>query len=520
VNATPIVWVRIRRVTTAGNLLGALLTFFYFRFIDQGVASPPVGPWEIAFSVVAFAALSGVAYVISRRWSAPLWAYQRRGGTLSEIEAARLRSLALRVPYTVARLTALGWVLAGLIWGVVWPLLAGTFELATALRSIFGITVLAGSVATALSFFAVEYCWRDTLPIFFPRGDLSEVPDAPRLPVRTRLLGIFLLISIIPLAVLGVLAYTRALALVGVAPTAAAVVVDDLRLLIFFVLAAGILAAVGLAMLATHSVADPLGRVRDAMAAVGRGELDGHCPVVANDEIGSVAEGFNRMLDGLREREVIRETFGKYVTREVRDEILAGRASFDGHLEEVTILFADLRDFTPWVERTEPREVVQDLNRYFTEMEAAVRGQRGLVLQFIGDEIEAVFGAPLRAADHADRALAAALDMRRRLADLNARRAEDGKHPLRNGIGIHTGTVLAGNIGSSERLTYALVGDAVNLASRIQGLNKELGTDLLLSDATRRQLTGDVELEALPAARVKGKSVEVSVYRVRDHPTQ
>ncbi len=516
-SATPLVWVRIRRVTTAGNLLGALLTFSYFRFIDQGVASPPVGPWEIAYSVVAFAALSGVALVSSRRWSEPLWRYQRGGESLSDGEMTKLRRQALRVPYAVAGVTAVGWILAGLIWGVVWPLLAGTLGLQTALRSIFGITVLAGSVATAFGFFAVEYCWRDTLPVFFPRGNLSEVPGAPRLPVRARLLGIFLLISILPLAVLGVLAYTRALDLVGVAPATGAVVLNDLKLLIFFVLGAGILAAVGLAMFATHSVADPLGRVKDAMAAVGRGELDGHCPVVANDEIGSVAEGFNRMLDGLREREVIRETFGKYVTREVRDEILAGRASFDGQLEEVTILFADLRDFTPWVERTEPREVVRDLNGYFTEMEGAVRGQRGLVLQFIGDEIEAVFGAPLRAPDHADRAVAAALDMRRRLADLNARRAKDGKAPLRNGIGIHSGTVLAGNIGSTERLTYALVGDAVNLASRIQGLNKELGTDLLLSDATRRLLTRDIALEALPAARVKGKSVEVSVYRVADH---
>ena len=93
-------------------------------------------------------------------------------------------------------------------------------------------------------------------------------------------------------------------------------------------------------------------------------------------------------------------------------------------------------------------------------MEAAIRAHRGLVLQYIGDEIEAVFGAPLRAADHADRALAAALEMRGRLAALNARRADTGKPPLRNGIGIHTGTVLAGNIGSAERMTYALVGDA------------------------------------------------------------
>jgi adenylate cyclase len=250
------------------------------------------------------------------------------------------------------------------------------------------------------------------------------------------------------------------------------------------------------------------------MDRVGHGELDARCPVVANDEIGAATEGFNRMLEGLREREVIRETFGKYVTREVRDEILAGRVGTEGRLEEVSILFADLRDFTPWVERTAPREVVQDLNEYFTEMEAAIRAHGGLVLQYIGDEIEAVFGAPISASDHADRALAAAREMRGRLAALNTRRATAGRIALRNGIGVHTGTVLAGNIGSAERLTYSLVGDAVNLASRIQGLNKELGTDILVSEATRRTLTNGGGLEAMPALRVKGKSVEVSVYRV------
>ena len=283
--------------------------------------------------------------------------------------------------------------------------------------------------------------------------------------------------------------------------------------MILFIVGVGILVAIGLAVFAAHSVANPLRQVEGAMAEVERGELGGVCPVLANDEIGAVAEGFNRMLAGLRERETIRETFGRYVTREIRDEILAGRASVEGQLEEVTVLFADLRDFTPWVERTPPREVVGDLNEYFTEMEAAIRAQRGLVLQYIGDEIEAVFGAPLRAADHADRAFAAALEMRRRLAALNARRAAAGKPPLRNGIGIHTGTVLAGNIGSAERLTYALVGYAVNLASRIQGLNKELGTDILVSEETRGRLRGPAALEALPAVRVKGKSVEVSVYR-------
>ena len=517
--ASSAVWARIRNVTTAGNLLGAILTFFYFRFIDQSAQNRPVHWREIAFSVVAFSVLATIGYVISRRWSSPVLQFQARegvstSGPISEREAAVARRRALLVPYAVAGITALGWLFAGGIWGVLWPWLAGFLEATTALRTIFGITIVAGSVATAFCFLAVESQWRHALPTLFPRGDLSAVTGAPRLPVRIRLLGIFLLISVIPLAILGVLAYTRALALVGADASTAAVTVDSLRALTVFVLAVGILAATGLAIFAARSVADPLQQLRETMAAVGHGQLDRTCPVVTTDEIGAVTEGFNRMLEGLREREVIRETFGQYVTREIRDEILAGRVSFDGQLEDVSILFADLRDFTPWVEQTAPREVVRDLNGYFTEMDAAVRGQRGLVLQFIGDEIEAVFGAPLRAPDHADRAVAAALEMRRRLADWNARRAQDGKPPLKNGIGIHSGTVLAGNIGSAERSTYALVGDAVNLASRIQGLNKDLGTEILLSEETRRRLTGTVALEALPAVRVKGKSAEVSVHRV------
>src|SRR5258708_18836261 len=122
------------------------------------------------------------------------------------------------------------------------------------------------------------------------------------------------------------------------------------------------------------------------------------------------------MVGGRRERELRKETFGKYVRPEVRDEILSGRLALEGQAREVTILFADLRDFTPWVEATDPREVVRDLNRYFTEMNEAIRRHRGLVLQFIGDEIEAVFGAPVADPAHAALALRAALEMRERPA--------------------------------------------------------------------------------------------------------
>jgi adenylate cyclase len=199
----------------------------------------------------------------------------------------------------------------------------------------------------------------------------------------------------------------------------------------------------------------------------------------------------------------------------VRDEILAGRVSGAGVLREVTILFADLRDFTPWVEASPPAEVVADLNAYFTEMDLAIRAHGGLVLQFIGDEIEAVFGAPIEDARHADGAVAAAREMGTRLDAWNSARRAAGKAGLRHGIGIHTGTVIAGNIGSSERMSYALVGDAVNLASRIQALNKDFGTQVLVSGVTHAKLSSPAGLEALPAVHVKGRSAEVAVFALR-----
>jgi class 3 adenylate cyclase len=284
-------------------------------------------------------------------------------------------------------------------------------------------------------------------------------------------------------------------------------------LAIAFLVAMGVVTAVGLALYVSRSVATPLAAVERAMDQVGHGDLDARAVVVSNDEIGAVAEGFNRMVAGLRERERIRDTFGKYVSPEVRDEILKAGGPQGSFIREVTILFSDLRDFTPWVESHAPDEVVRDLNTYFTLMEGAIRSHGGLVLQFIGDEIEAVFGAPVPEPRHADKAVAAGLEMRERLAAWNDARRAAGRVAIRHGIGIHTGQVLAASIGSPDRLSYALVGDPVNLASRIQDLTKEVGAEILVSGETVRRLKDPVALEALPAVRVKGRSAEVEVYR-------
>jgi adenylate cyclase len=497
-------------VAVPANLIGALVSFTYFTFVDHlAPHRPGMLSGAIGFFVVGFALLAVFVSVWADRYARILDPVDGRWPTSVE---ARRRALLL--PYAIAGIIFCGWALAGVLFGVIRPLMLGTFTMERAIRFIFGNTFVAGTATTALAFFLTEHLWRKQLPRFFPEGDLSAVPGAFRLRVRTRLLAIFLLVGVLPLSVLGVMSYRRAESLPGMSPEAAAEVIQSLLVSIVFIAAVGILVAILLAIVVARSVANPLRDVQGAMREVERGNLDARCPVVSNDEIGAAAEGFNRMVGGLREREVLKETFGKYVTREIRDEILAGRVSLEGQAREVTILFSDLRDFTPWVAATSPREVVRDLNAYFTEMEHAIREHRGLVLQFIGDEIEAAFGAPIADPAHAELAVRAALDMRRRLAAWNAERERVGKFPLRHGIGIHTGQVLAGNIGSPERLSYALVGDPVNVASRIQNLNKEFDSDILVSGETRRLLDGAFELRPLPAVRLKGKVDEVEVFRL------
>ncbi len=506
---SPSIRQRLVRLLLFGNLGGAVLTFVYFREVDPIAGGIRLGGGEIAFFALGFSLLSVVAWIASARWMRPI---AQAGLELpTRVADSMVRRRVLLTPAFMALLTFTGWAAAGLLWGVLWPLLAERFELEAALRQLFGITFVSGIFVAAGMFFGVERIWRAELPRFFPAGDLSAA-RVPRLSVRPRMLAVLLIVTLLPMAVLAVAALTRAQALLQADAATSTAIIRNLIAVIAVLAVGGVVVSAGLATLVASSIAGPLRDVQRAMLQVRDGSLDVRCAVVSNDEIGSVAEGFNGMVEGLRERERIRETFGRYVSPEVRDEILAGRAGAGGMQLEVTILFADLRDFTPWVEATPPEEVVADLNAYFGEMDRAIRECGGLVLQFIGDEIEAVFGAPVARLGHANDAVEAARAMRARLAAWNAERRSAGRRELHHGIGIHTGTVIAGNIGGGERLSYALVGDAVNVASRIQSLNKELGTTVLVSGATCARMASTAGCTPLPDMQVKGHRAAVSVY--------
>jgi CheY-like chemotaxis protein len=212
-------------------------------------------------------------------------------------------------------------------------------------------------------------------------------------------------------------------------------------------------------------------------------------------------------------RQKVEDAFGRHVHPSVAELILSDRIKMDGEMKDVTLLFSDLRNFTGFAEQNHPQVVFARINEYYSSMTYIIHGFDGVVLQYVGDEIEAVFGAPFQDDRHPDKAVQAALEMRRALTELNAGFESLEQFPFRHGIGIHTGPALAGVVGSAERQTYCLVGDTVNVASRVADLCKKFDTDILVSHQTYQHLTQDYGLISLPPTPVKGRNENLLVYR-------
>lgn len=222
------------------------------------------------------------------------------------------------------------------------------------------------------------------------------------------------------------------------------------------------------------------------------------------------------VLDLVNERMVrykVAEAFGKYVSPALADEIMRKGVVLGGERKELTILFSDIRGFTSISEKLTPEELVDFLNSYFTRVTGIIMDEHGLVDKFIGDAIMAFWNAPVTERDHADRAVATALAMREVLHEV--RREHAGKYPnIEIGIGINTGDAVVGNVGSLERLSYTAIGDSVNLASRLEGLTKEYGVQILISENTKKKLKKEVLLRELDRVKVKGKKEPVTIYEV------
>ncbi len=214
------------------------------------------------------------------------------------------------------------------------------------------------------------------------------------------------------------------------------------------------------------------------------------------------------MFEGLRQR----DNLTRFMPRQVAERIMrAGPGALAPVEREVTVMFSDIRGFTGMSEGMGPREVLVMLDDYFGRMSQIVKGHDGVVGKFLGDGMLAFWGVPDHLEDHAVRAVRAARDMRKALRELNQYREKDGLPAIRVGIGIHTGTVAAGMLGGQLQAEYTIIGDAVNVASRIEGLTKELDTDVLISETTWSQLTGK-RGDRVTSTEIRGRKEPVTLY--------
>ena len=254
-----------------------------------------------------------------------------------------------------------------------------------------------------------------------------------------------------------------------------------------------------------------------AFVAVEQGNFEAFVPVVSRDEFGLIAQQTNQMIDGLRQKARIEKAFGKYMSPQIAEAVLANEQEthLGGREVNVAILFTDLRDFTPLSERCTPQEVVEILNAYFTLVVGAVHKYHGVLDKFIGDAAMAVYG--LDGSDAHEDAVRSGLEILEGLVILNRELEAKGRPVLRNGIGIHCGPVVAGNIGSEERLEYTVIGDAVNTAARLESLTKTLSSTLAISSDVHGFLPANIcdQLVYLDDYDLKGKSEKMPVYGLK-----
>lgn len=264
----------------------------------------------------------------------------------------------------------------------------------------------------------------------------------------------------------------------------------------------------------SRTISDPLKRLVGATQTIRSGNYDVKVENASRDEVGELTNAFNEMTDGLREREHLKGAFGKFVNEEVAKMVMRGDLALGGESKTATVFFSDIRSFTSISEKLTPHEVVGFLNEYMTLMVEIVHKYNGVVDKFIGDAIMAIWGAPVTRPNDVENAVNATLEMRAALQKFNVGRGAKNKPIIRIGMGLNTGEVLAGQIGSNDRLEYTVIGDTVNLSSRIEGLNKTFGTDILISEHTYELVKKKFTCVPLEKIKVKGKDSAQRVFAV------
>jgi adenylate cyclase len=400
------------------------------------------------------------------------------------------RQLVLRYPFNWA-LQSFGVWVVGAIVSV--PVIASV-DTAAAIAGAITV-VLGGLTACSLQYLLVERIMRP----FTARALAGGAPPGDTVPgVGARVTMAWTLATGVP--VLGIAALA-ALDLAG-----AELNTDEIVGAALFLSAVALTVGLAATLFTAKSVADPLRSMRDALGRVEAGDLETQVRVDDGSEVGLLQAGFNRMTAGLAERERLRDAFGAFVDPTLTERVLREGTDLAGEEVELSLLFMDVRDFTAFSERAHAREVVATLNDLYGKVVPVILAHGGHANKFIGDGLLALFGAPERLPDHADRAVATGLELAGLVRDQYSGR-------IRVGIGINSGTAVVGTIGGGGRLDFTVIGDAVNTAARVESATRQTGDVLLITDATRSLLSNSTArwLER-PAIPLRGKTDPVRLF--------
>lgn len=287
------------------------------------------------------------------------------------------------------------------------------------------------------------------------------------------------------------------------------------RIALLTIFAIGLLVLLGGVVVISRNVTKPVKDLVRGAQRIEAGTFDENVTIEQEDELGRLAEAFNKMAKGLAEKEKVRDLLGKVVSPEIADELMSKKIELGGEARRVTMLFSDIRGFTTLCEGKSPVEILSLLNEYFTALTSVIEVNGGVVDKYIGDAVMALFGAPVAHADAAARAVNTALGMQAALAAVNREFIARGGNEIHIGVGINTDEVVVGNMGSKSRLNYTVIGDGVNLASRIEGLTKNYGVAIIVSESTVAEADEFVYQE-LDLVRVKGRKDPVRVFQPLD----
>ena len=311
--------------------------------------------------------------------------------------------------------------------------------------------------------------------------------------------------------------------------------VEEIARTTLILLAAACIVAILFLLVVTRILTRPIEEVVAAMKRIiASNDLSERVPVEYNDEVGQLSHTFNIMLTELskaydqikkfafdavvaQKREMkIRNIFQLYVPKDVIDQVfLNPESALVGENRVVSILFSDIRGFTSISENMRPDDLVTNLNRYFSTMVDVIMARGGVVDKYIGDAIMAIFGAPIKREGDALQSVLAGLEMTKALSVFNAEQVAEGRPPFHIGVGINYGVVTVGNIGCDKKMNYTVIGDGVNLASRLEGQTKTYRQPILISESVQRKVENDLPCRLIDIVAVKGKTQGVRIYTTR-----